>query len=158
MLDADIVLAKIATIRRCLQRIRDVTGMDPDRLDDINVQDIFVLNLERAAQAAIDLASHVIAANAWGLAESLADHFTILETRGVIGREITRRMRAMVGFRNIAVHDYASLDPAILKAILVRHLADLEEFAAAIVPLLSETRATNNPQEHDTERTREGAG
>ncbi len=136
MLDVDVVLAKIASIERCLARIRDVTGMDPGRLEDLDVQDIFVLNVERAAQAAIDLATHVIAANDWGLADSLADNFTILEKQGVIGGELARRMRAMVGFRNIAVHDYESLDPAILRAILSRHLTDFEKFAAAVTRLL----------------------
>lgn len=136
MLDVDLVLAKVASIERCLARIRAVTGMDPARLDDLDVQDIFVLNVERASQAAIDLASHVIAANGWGLAGSLAEHFTILEQHRVIGSDVARRMRAMVGFRNIAVHDYSSLDPAILKAILTRHLTDFEEYAAAITRLL----------------------
>ncbi len=110
--------------------------MDPKRLDDLDVQEIVVLNVERAAQAAIDLASHVLAANGWGLPDSLADNFTIIEKRGVIGSELARRMRAMVGFRNIAVHDYQSLDPAILKAILSKHLTDFEDFAAAVARLL----------------------
>lgn len=136
MLDADVVLAKVASIRRCIARIRDVTRMDPDLLDEINTQDIFVLNVERASQAAIALAAHVIAANDWGLPGTLAEGFTILERHDVITPELARRMRAMVGFRNIAVHDYESLDPAILKAILTRHLGDFEEFASVVAGLL----------------------
>lgn len=34
----------------------------------------------------------------------------------------------MVGFRNIAVHDYQTIEPDILKQILQRHLGNLEEF------------------------------
>jgi uncharacterized protein YutE (UPF0331/DUF86 family) len=45
-------------------------------------------------------------------------------------------MVAMVGFRNIAVHEYAVLDPAILRAIVDKHLPDLEAFAARILNLL----------------------
>ncbi len=57
MPDRDVVLAKVAAIQKCLKRIRDVTGLDPDRLDDPDAQDIFVLNLQRAIQSTIDLAT-----------------------------------------------------------------------------------------------------
>jgi len=36
MPDRDVVLAKVATIRKCLDRILDVTGLDPEKLEDIN--------------------------------------------------------------------------------------------------------------------------
>lgn len=42
-------------------------------------------------------------------------------------------MQAMVGFRNIAIHDYQSIDVEILKSILVKHLKDLEDFYTAIL-------------------------
>lgn len=58
MPDRDVVLAKVAAIQRCLKRIQETTQLDPASLDDIDKQDIFVLNLQRAVQAAIDLATH----------------------------------------------------------------------------------------------------
>jgi hypothetical protein len=54
MPDRDVVLAKTAAIQRCLSRIRDVTGLVPDSIHDVNVQDVVVLNLQRAIQSAID--------------------------------------------------------------------------------------------------------
>jgi uncharacterized protein YutE (UPF0331/DUF86 family) len=38
----------------------------------------------------------------------------------------------MVGFRNIAIHDYERLDLNILKALLQHHLVDLEEFSKTV--------------------------
>ncbi|MDN5335112.1 MAG: hypothetical protein PWR02_138 [Synergistales bacterium] len=38
MPDRDVVLAKVATIRKCLDRIREVTDLDPEKLEDINRQ------------------------------------------------------------------------------------------------------------------------
>lgn len=46
MPDRDILLAKMATIQRCLKRIRETTGLDPESLDNIDREDIFVLNLQ----------------------------------------------------------------------------------------------------------------
>lgn len=128
----DVLLAKLAVIDRCLGRIRETTGGDPSRVREIDVQDIVVLNLQRAIQAAIDLAGHTIADRGWGLPDTLKRHFTILEARGVLDAALTRKLEAMVGFRNVAVHDYEALDADILEAIVRDHLADLEQFARAI--------------------------
>jgi uncharacterized protein YutE (UPF0331/DUF86 family) len=37
------------------------------------------------------------------------------------------RMRAMVGFRNVAAHQYQVLDQAILRAVVEKHLGDFTE-------------------------------
>lgn len=133
MVDRDVVLAKIATIDRCLGRIADVRGQRRAALLPIDVDDIVLLNLQRAVQAAIDLAAHVVATEGYGLPDSVAGSFMLLEGRGLLDTELAERLRKMVGFRNIAIHEYQALDPAIVEAIVSRHLGDLRAFAARIV-------------------------
>jgi uncharacterized protein YutE (UPF0331/DUF86 family) len=133
---SDVALAKVATIRRCLQRIRTVTGGDAARVGDADVQDIVVLNLQRAIQAAIDLAAHLLSQRQWGLPDSLKAHFTILQRERVIDGDLGARLEAMVGFRNIAVHDYEAIDVRILERIVAERLGDLEAFADAVTPLV----------------------
>ncbi len=133
MPDKDIVLAKVGNIQRCLRRINDVTGGDPDRLEEIDTQDIFVLNLQRAIEATIDIAAHIIASEGLGLASTIKENFKILHEAGIIDHGLMKKMQAMVGFRNIAVHDYTSIDLEILKSILKNNLKDLEEFYTFIL-------------------------
>lgn len=133
MADPDVVLAKAATIDRCLQRIGDARARYEAPLLPIDVDDIVVLNLQRAIQAAIDLATHVVASEGYGLPDSVADAFALLESHGLIQLELGGRLRRMVGFRNVAIHEYRRLDPAIVEAIVSRHLEDLRAFAAAMV-------------------------
>jgi len=133
MPDKDVVLAKVATIQKCLERIRDVTSLDPASLDDINRQDIFVLNLQRAIQASIDLASHIVASEGLGLPETVRDNFTLLRDKNVIDPETALKMEKMTGFRNIAIHNYQALNLDILKSILTSNLKDLEDFYAAVL-------------------------
>jgi uncharacterized protein YutE (UPF0331/DUF86 family) len=71
MPDRDVVLAKVAAIQKCLRRIKDVTGLDSDRLDEIDAQEIFVLNLQRAIQSAIDLATHIVASEGLGIPDTI---------------------------------------------------------------------------------------
>ena len=127
----DVALAKLASIEKCLQRIRSVTGGDPESVENLDTEEIVVLNLQRAIQASIDLSAHLISGRGWGLPESLREHFRILADQGVISPATAERLQAMVGFRNIAVHEYHRLDRSILKAILRERLGDIEEFAIA---------------------------
>jgi uncharacterized protein YutE (UPF0331/DUF86 family) len=42
-------------------------------------------------------------------------------------------MESMVGFRNIAIHDYQAMDKNILKSILSNNLENLEQFYATVL-------------------------
>ncbi len=106
MPDRDVVLAKVASIQKCLERIKEVISLNPDSLDDIDRQDIFVLNLQRAIQACLELAVYVVASEALGLPETARGTFTLLKERAVIDPETASKMEKMVGFRNIAIHNY----------------------------------------------------
>ena len=128
----DVSLAKLATIERCLARIRAKTGGDPASVADLDVQEIVILNLQRAVQAAIDLAAQLFVINGWGLPDTLGAHFRVLREQGVIDGELEGRLKAMVGFRNIAVHDYEALDLTILERVVAEHLGDFEAFADAV--------------------------
>ena len=133
MPDRDVVLAKVAAIQKCLRRIKDVTGLDSDRLDEIDAQEIFVLNLQRAIQSAIDLATHIVASEGLGIPDTIRGNFVLLERAKIITKTLSKKMQSMVGFRNIAIRDYQALDVDVLKAILSKNLKDIEQFYTAVL-------------------------
>ena len=124
----DICLNKAAIIQRCLARIHEEYENDASRLANFTHQDAIVLNLQRACEAAIDLAMHWVAERRLGVPQTSRDAFSLLETSGAISPALARALRNMVGFRNIAVHDYRQLQVPILQSILDRHLGDFESF------------------------------
>ena len=146
MPDRDVVLAKVAAIQKCLRRIKDVTGLDSDRLDEIDAQEIFVLNLQRAIQSAIDLATHIVASEGLGIPDTIRGNFVLLERGKIITKPLSKKMQSMVGFRNIAIHDYQALDVDILKAILSKNLKDIEQFYIAVLTHFH--MASKNPKSH----------
>jgi len=131
MVDPDVVTAKIAVVDRCLSRIEDVRGERGAQLLPVDVDDITALNLQRAVQAGIDLANHVVAAEGYGVPDSTASTFALLAEHGVIDRELADRLRRMVGFRNIAIHDYKTIDSAIVESIVRHHLGDLRALGSS---------------------------
>lgn len=130
----EVVLNKAAVMERCLKRIAEEYEGHEDELEsDYTRQDAIVLNLLRASEAAIDLAMHEARVGKLGLPQESREAFALLERAGRIEPELSERMQAMVGFRNVAVHDYQKLRLEILKSILENHLNDFRNFAAAIL-------------------------
>ncbi|MBB4073842.1 uncharacterized protein YutE (UPF0331/DUF86 family) [Anoxybacillus voinovskiensis] len=129
----DVILNKISVIERCMKRIHEEYENNPKHLENYTKQDSIVLNLQRACEASIDLAMHIVAQKKLGLPQTSRDAFTLLEQHGIISSSLSQKMKAMVGFRNIAVHDYQELNLTILQKILDDHLTDFTEFTKTIV-------------------------
>jgi uncharacterized protein YutE (UPF0331/DUF86 family) len=129
----DIVLNKIAVMERCRRRVEEEFRGDAARLQNFTVQDSIILNVQRACEAAIDLAMHTVAAKRLGLPQDARSAFDLLQQAGILDADLTRRMKAMVGFRNIAIHEYQQLQLAILERILTERLGDFQEFSDKIL-------------------------
>lgn len=135
----DVVLNKAAIVERCLARVREVhAGDDANLLADQTRQDSILLNLQRACEASIDLAMHVVRKRRLGLPQESREAFDLLERAGLLPPDLAHAMRAMVGFRNVAVHSYRELDLAIVRAILRERLTDFEAFTAHVIRTLSD--------------------
>jgi uncharacterized protein YutE (UPF0331/DUF86 family) len=102
----DIILNKISMIERCLQRVNEEYEDKPSNLQNFTKQDSIILNLQRACEASIDLAMHIVAEEKLGLPQNGRDAFSLIEESGIIDAPLSAKMKAMIGFRNIAVHDY----------------------------------------------------
>lgn len=132
-MDRDVILNKGQIIDRCLIRINEEYAGNPENLDNFTKQDSIILNIQRAGEAAIDLAMHIVSQSKLGLPKSSREAFELLEKEGIINKEMALNMKAMVGFRNIAVHDYKEINLEILKQIIEKHLSDLLAFKALII-------------------------
>lgn len=128
----DVLLNKAGIIERCLRRVTEEYRGDPARLEIFTHQDSIVLNLERACQAAIDMAMYLVARDHLGIPQDSADAFRLLATAGQLDADLAARLRRMVGFRNVAIHEYRALDVRILRAIVESRLVDFVDLCAAL--------------------------
>ena len=113
----DIILNKIAVIQRATRRALEEYRKNP-ALSSFTELDALILNLERACQATIDLAMHIISRAKWGVPQSSSDAFRILESKSLLLQETTKSLTSMVGFRNIAIHEYQKLNTDIIIQIM----------------------------------------
>ncbi len=129
----DVVLNKIQTIERCLKRIREeYVGYEDTFEENHTKQDSVILNLERASQASIDIATHIVKSKNLGLPNTSRELFDMLLEANIISKDICKQMQGIVGFRNIAVRDYQNLNIEIVVAIVEKHLGDFEGFVREV--------------------------
>ncbi|WP_132747185.1 type VII toxin-antitoxin system HepT family RNase toxin [Scopulibacillus darangshiensis] len=132
-MENDVILNKINVIERCVQRVKEVYANKPSNLKDYTKQDSIILNIQRACEASIDLAMHIISEKRLGLPQTSRDAFDLLKTYDVIDKAVAIRLKAMVGFRNIAVHDYQEINLDILKQIIEKHTGDFTDYTKQII-------------------------
>lgn len=130
----DVVLGKADIIERALARATTTWERHVDDLEtDFDAQDVILVNLQRACEASIDLAMHAVRLRELGLPKDSRDAFTLLEQAGLLSGQLAGRMKKMVGFRNVAVHDYRAIDWAVVRSILKSDLVEVREYSAHMV-------------------------
>lgn len=130
----DVLINKASIVERCLQRIEEEYQNDPANLyEDVTRQDAIVLNLQRACQAAIDLAMHLVRAHELGVPQESREAFAFLEEAEYLDSELSGRLQRMVGFRNVAIHDYQELNLDIVQSIIEKHLSDFTQFTERVL-------------------------
>ena len=76
---------------------------------------------------------YVISQRRLGLPQESREAFTLLQTAGLLPADLAARMQRMVGFRNVAIHEYTRLNLDIVHTIIIKHLNDFHQFSSTIV-------------------------
>lgn len=131
MTDPDLIAKKLAFIETCLRELRTLAR--PELLA-VDVRELrFVQHtLQVAIQAALDVASHIVSDDRLGEPQTNRELFDILSRHGWLAPDLASRLADMAGFRNVLVHAYTEVDPAIVRDVVEHHLGDLEQLVAIV--------------------------
>ena len=136
-MDREVVEQKLESLRRCLMRIETKCPTEAATLAaDIDLQDIVSLNLSRAVQISVDIGAHLIAGMEVSPPDTMGQTFDLLAQESVLNSELANSLKKAVGFRNIAVHNYESINWEIVHSIVKFHLKDFSEFAKVVATRL----------------------
>lgn len=126
----DVLINKAATIERCVARAREEFDHDPTTFEtNFSRQDAAVMNIQRACEAALDMGHHIIRRDRLGVPQSARDTFEILAQAKWIDQPLADSLKRMVGFRNIAVHDYQKLLLPITVKVITEHLIEFLQYS-----------------------------
>lgn len=127
----DVILNKCSIIERCLKRIAEEHSADPTMTNFTHL-DAMTLNIERACQAAIDSAMHLVSQKKLGIPQNSADAFSRLHKAGILNDSLVISLRAMCGFRNVAIHEYQEMDMSVLNFVVTKGVADFRKYCLAL--------------------------
>lgn len=131
MTDTELVLKKLGEIATYLRELETLGR--PDRIEeDLRDQRFLLHTLQMAIQAAIDVASHIVADERLGEPEANRDLFLILGTSEWLAADLAHRLAEMASFRNVIVDGYSQVDLSIVRRIAEEDLDDLQAFVQGV--------------------------
>lgn len=129
--DLDLIAKKLARIETSVAELR--TLGHPDRIrSDLREQRFFEHTLQIAIQSILDVASHIVSEERLGEPGSNHQLVDLLARDAWVAPDLAAALHRMIGFRNIVVHGYETVDLSILEDIARHRLDDLLAFTSAI--------------------------
>lgn len=138
MTDPDLLAKRLAVIETCVRELRELAR--PEAIvTDVREARFVEHTLQLALQAALDAASHIVSDERLGEPRTNRELFDRLESAGWIDPSLAGALRDMVGFRNILVHGYDTVDLAIVRNVVEHRLDDLLRFVESVRRRLTES-------------------
>lgn len=138
MIDADLVRKKLAVIETCVHDLTTL-GRPAEIQTDLRELRFEAYTLQISIQAALDVAAHIVAGERLGEPRTNRQLFELLVRHRWLPEELAASLHGMVGFRNILVHGYEIVDPAVVAGIALHRLDDLLAFVGAVRARLEST-------------------
>lgn len=114
-LNTQVVVRRLVLIDNLLQTLSTLAD-DPDRLRD---DPVALLAVERILTQLVDLASdvnaHIVSARLRRAPGTSRDSFELLARADVISTELANELGPSVGLLNVLVHEYADIDPNLVR-------------------------------------------
>ena len=84
--------------------------------------------MQMSCQCALDIGSHILAGDERAAPQDYRETITKLSEIGVLPREFAERFARVAGFRNLLVHDYATVDPGEVERNFSAGLEDFRRY------------------------------
>ena len=134
MVDRAVIKTKLAFADARLQELKFHNRVSLDRFrNDSTVQAAILHHLQVGVQSCMDIASHIVADESWGVPGTSKDLFDFLRQHHAITPALAKEMKDVVGFRNLVVHAYDKLDLRRTHAHLPVYRRALARFLKAVV-------------------------
>jgi uncharacterized protein YutE (UPF0331/DUF86 family) len=102
------------------------------------LRDVVEREMERAIQSCIDMGTRLISQEGFPKAEDYHHIFNILFQEKVISANLAKKMKEMVGFRNLLIHEYRRIKHEEVYRHLQKDIPIFREFSHTIIKYLEE--------------------
>ena len=129
MVDRTFLARSLADIRDAVARIREVLPPAAEEFArNRTAREVVVLNLFVALQHCLSVVTHWLADARLDVPAGYREAFLAMGDRGALPRDLSHRLAAASGLRNLIAHRYGVLDLARVHEIASTRLEDLLQF------------------------------
>lgn len=133
VVDRDVLTSLLKLLEEYLQDLRQAQNLSWEEFAGSKVTRRYVeRTFQLAIECCLDIGSHIISDERLREPEDNRDIFAVLAENGVIPGPALPQLQKMAQFRNLIVHVYARIDPALVYDALEKRLDDVEGFALAV--------------------------
>ena len=133
-IDQQKIRQKIHFMRENIELLKQFKGLDQERFTADPIKEAAALRmLQVSIEAMLDICSHIIAREGWGLAKTYVDIIELTIKNGLISNEKADIYKNMARFRNRIIHLYDRVDTAEVLNIINHHLDDFNPFMSVVI-------------------------
>jgi uncharacterized protein YutE (UPF0331/DUF86 family) len=136
MLDEGRILAKLDELEGYLAELRAIAPENLKEYRRIEKKRSCERLLQLCIECVIDMCRILVSGLRLGLPADENDLFEKLNKNGIVSSSVTRLLRQMRGFRNILVHEYASVDDELVFKYGKTRLGDFDKIRKQILKVL----------------------
>jgi len=136
LLDKNLILRKLSELEDYQSQLEEYKTITVnDYINDWKAQRIIERTLQLMIEICVDICHHLISAKKYRIPTSYSDTFLVLFEQQILDESLMCRLQQMARFRNILVHNYEKVDPAIVIPLLKNNLNDFTLFRNAILEI-----------------------
>ncbi|MEN2975303.1 MAG: DUF86 domain-containing protein [Candidatus Caldarchaeales archaeon] len=141
-IDEILIYEKISKLNRYLKYLNELRRSSLEEFrEDFKISGSAERYLQVAIECVIDIGNEIISMLQLKRPERYRDIPYILSEAKIIPREFADTIASMIGFRNLLVHDYATIELDIVYEFLQTKLQDFETFIKNISKWIKEAEA-----------------
>jgi uncharacterized protein YutE (UPF0331/DUF86 family) len=134
LVDANIVASRIQRIRECVGFLQKIAAITTEEtfLNDPILAGSAERYLQVAIQAVLDICNHIVADLGLEAPSEYRQVAEILASQKILPVRLARKITAMIGLRNVLVHEYLKVDRKLVYTIIKSDLGDFAKLIKAV--------------------------
>jgi uncharacterized protein YutE (UPF0331/DUF86 family) len=136
MLDKERILGKIDDLDSYLDELQQVVPVNFEEYQKIEKKRSCERLLQLCIECAVDVCKLFVSGLKLGLPSEENDLFTKMQKKKIISKKMGSLLKEMRAFRNILIHEYASVDDELIYEKAQTRLADFKTFKKEVLTAL----------------------
>lgn len=133
-MDTRVIEARLRKLNNNIGKLKKFSDINYEEyLNNEDTQAIVERYLQVCIQCCIDIGNYIISRQKLEIPDLETNVFVILAKNKIITNDLADRIKGMVKFRNILVHDYIDIDQEKVYFIITKRLNDFNDFSRAII-------------------------